>query len=165
MKTLKWLEKNFELAILAVFLAMMCVISFANVIARYFFKSAFSWSDEICCYSLALSAFYTLPCAIRMRSYICVDTFVTLLPKAVKETLAQVTNVIMAAFLIFFLKGTLGIIVNAAKIGQTSPALGIPLSWLYSGMAFAIMLAIARCIQSIIWGFKKRRKRKEGGKS
>ena len=56
MKLIRWLDKNFELTILAVLLAVMSVLSFANVIMRYCFKSALSWSDEVCCYCLALSA-------------------------------------------------------------------------------------------------------------
>ena len=66
MKLIKWLDKNFELAVMAVMLAVMSILSFVNVIMRYFFKSALSWSDEVCCYCLALSAFFALSCAIRM---------------------------------------------------------------------------------------------------
>ena len=61
MKLVKWLDKNFELVILAIMLAVMCCLSFANVIMRYAFHHALTWSDEICCYLLALSAFYCLP--------------------------------------------------------------------------------------------------------
>ncbi len=62
MNIVKWLDKNLELMILAFLLAVMSVLSFTNVIMRYCFHSALSWSDEICCYCLALSAFFSLPC-------------------------------------------------------------------------------------------------------
>lgn len=32
MKVLHWLDRNFELLILAIMLAVMCVLSFANVV-------------------------------------------------------------------------------------------------------------------------------------
>ena len=54
MKLVKWLDKNLELVILAIMLAVMCCLSFANVIMRYAFHHALTWSDEICCYLLAL---------------------------------------------------------------------------------------------------------------
>ena len=60
MKQIKWLEKNFELMILAIMLVVMSCLSFANVIMRYCFHNALSWSDEVCCYCLALSAFFSL---------------------------------------------------------------------------------------------------------
>lgn len=61
MKLVKWLDKNLELLILAIMLAVMCCLSFANVIMRYGFHHALTWSDEICCYLLALSAFTACP--------------------------------------------------------------------------------------------------------
>ena len=79
MKCIKWLDKNLELAVMAIMLAVMSVLSFVNVIMRYFFHSALSWSDEVCCYCLALSSFFALSCAIRLGTSIRVDTFVNLL--------------------------------------------------------------------------------------
>ena len=87
MSFLKWLDKNFEYVCLAFFLVIMTVLSFANVILRYCFKSPLGWSDEICCYCLALSAFFCLSCSIRHRSAIRVDTLTVMLPKAVKNVL------------------------------------------------------------------------------
>ena len=37
MKSIKWLDKNFELIILAIFLVIMSLLSFSNVIMRYCF--------------------------------------------------------------------------------------------------------------------------------
>lgn len=87
MKQLKWLDKNFELLVLAIFLIIMSILSFANVILRYCFHHALSWSDEVSCYCLALSAFFSLPCAIRMGSSIKVDTFTSMLPKKIQKIL------------------------------------------------------------------------------
>ena len=42
MKQIKWLEKNFELMILAIMLVVMSCLSFANVIMRYCFHNALS---------------------------------------------------------------------------------------------------------------------------
>ena len=57
MVALKWLDKNFEICCMSVLLAIMTVLSFTNVVMRYCFNNALSWSDEICCYCLAISAF------------------------------------------------------------------------------------------------------------
>lgn len=163
MKVLKWLDKNFELAILAFFLAVMCVMSFANVILRYCFHNAIGWSDEICCYCLALSAFFSLPCSIRMRSSIKVDTFTSMIPKSLQKVLGIICNILMIVFLCLILKGTFGIIANSAKVGQASPALRIPLSQIYGVMAFAIILGILRYIQVLVLDIKNFNK--EGGEN
>ena len=154
MKAIKWLDKNFELLVLALMLALMSVLSFANVIMRYCFKSAFSWSDEVCCYCLALSAFFALPCAIRMGSSIRVDTFIHMFPEKVRKVLNLVTNVIMIVFLGFTLGGVMEITANAAKVNQASPALRIPMASLYTIMGFAIALAIFRYVEVTIFELK-----------
>ena len=64
--------------------------------------------------------------------------------------LEVVCSVIMLVFLAFLLKGTLEIAANAAKIGQASPALRIPLVYLYGVMAFAVVLAMLRYVQAIV---------------
>lgn len=149
MKILKWLDKNLELLILAILLVIMSILSFANVIMRYGFHNALNWSDEVCCYCLALSAFFALPCAIRLGSTIKVDTFTVLLPKPVQKWLEILCSAGMVAFLVWFLSGNLAIISNAAAVSQASPALGIPIANLYTVMAAAIVLAILRYIQFI----------------
>lgn len=156
MKQLKWLDKNFELLVLAIFLIIMSILSFANVILRYCFHHALSWSDEVSCYCLALSAFFSLPCAIRMGSSIKVDTFTSMLPKKIQKILELVCSVGMIGFLAFLLKGTIEITRNAAKINQASPALRIPLAYLYGIMAFSIVLAIFRYIQMIVLSMQKK---------
>ncbi|MCC8025993.1 MAG: TRAP transporter small permease [Clostridium sp.] len=161
MKSIKWLEKNFELVILAAFLIIMSVLSFANVILRYCFHQALSWSDEVSCYCLALSAFFCLPCAIRMGSSIKVDTFTTMLPVKMQRIIEMVCNVGMIVFLVWLFKGTVIIIQNAAKIKQASPALQIPLSYLYGIMGFAVVLAILRYIQVIVKSLTKKNGERE----
>ena len=163
MKVVKWLYKNLELMILAFLLAVMSVLSFTNVIMRYCFHNALSWSDEICCYCLALSAFFSLPCAIRLGSSIRVDTFITMIPKAAQKIVEQVCSVVMIVFLIFLLKGTFGIVENAARVGQASPALRIPLAQIYSIMGVAVFLGIVRYVQMFVLGFMK--KTEEGGEA
>ena len=149
----KKLDKNFELWCLAGLLIVMTVLSFTNVIMRYFFRSAIFWSDEVCCYCLALSTFLCLPCSIRYRSAIRVDTFVTLLPKSAQKVLLFICDVIMIVFLFYCIKGGLGVAANSAKIHQKSPALQIPVEYFYYFMTFCFGLSLFRSIQSIFFTF------------
>lgn len=147
MSIIKWLDKNLEYICLAGLLIIMTVLSFTNVILRYVFKAPLSWSDEVCCYCLALSAFITLPCAIRTRVVISVDTLTTLLPEGIKKVLSTICHVLMIAFLFFCVKGSLDLAANAVSVNQTSPALGIPVGYLYYFVAGCFVLAIGRTIQ------------------
>lgn len=150
MKLVKWLDKNFELVILSIMLAVMCCLSFANVIMRYAFHHALTWSDEICCYLLALSAFYCLPCAVRHGVSIKVDTFTTMMPEGLQKILGLVCDGVMILLLAYLFKGTQELIAKAALIHQASPALGIPVADIYRAMAFGILLGIFRYAQLMV---------------
>ena len=160
MSFLKKLDKNFELVCLAILLMIMTVLSFANVVMRYCFKSPIYWSDEVCCFCLALSAFFCLPYSIRWRTAIRVDTFSSMLPKVAQRILQVVCDVIMLAFLGICVKGGIDLVGNAAKIAQKSQALQIPVHILYGVMTFCFVLAIFRTVQVLYLEFTAKKEAK-----
>lgn len=161
MKILQKLDKNFEYIVLALMLSTMCLLSFANVISRYVFNQALTWSDEVCCYLLAISAFFCLPCAIRNNSTLKVDTFTNIFPIRIRKILDIVCNLIMISILGFLFYGTLNLVDKATLIHQASPALGIPVAFLYKIMAFDIALGVFRYLQKIYWQFTKEEQKGE----
>ena len=142
MVALKWLDKNFEICCMSVLLAIMTVLSFTNVVML-------SWSDEICCYCLAISAFLSLPATIRNRSMIRVDTFTTMLSKPVQKIITIVCTVIVGAFTVLLVKGGFDLIAVTAKTGQRSPALQIPVANFYWIMTICFVLAVLRAVQVV----------------
>ncbi|MDO4620451.1 MAG: TRAP transporter small permease [Lachnospiraceae bacterium] len=149
MSIVKWLDKNLELACMAVILAVMTVLSFANVIMRYCFGSALTWSDEVCCYCLAVSAFLSLPATIRLRRMIRVDTFTVLLSKNLQKWISMLCNVIILLFSILCVNGSRELIAVSLKTGQRSPALQIPVANFYMIMLVCFVLAIIRAAEVI----------------
>jgi len=150
MSGVKWLDKNFEILVMAILLAVMTVLSFTNVVMRYCFGNALSWSDEICCYCMAISAFFSLPATIRNRSMIRVDTFTTMLSKKVQKVITTVCTVIIIAFSGLCFKGGIDLIAVTQKTGQRSPALQVPVAYFYMIMVVCFALAVARGIQVLV---------------
>ena len=149
MAALKWLDKNFEICCMSILLAIMTVLSFANVVMRYCFSNALSWSDEVCCYCLAISAFLSLPATIRSRSAIRVDTFTIMLSKPVQRMIAIACTVIVVVFTGLMVKGGFDLAAVTAKTGQRSPALQVPVVHFYWIMTFCFILAVFRGIQVV----------------
>ncbi len=150
MSVLKWLDRNFEIACMAVILAIMTVLSFANVVMRYCFGSALSWSDEVCCYGLAISAFISLPATIRLRRMIRVDTFTVMLSKKLQKWIGILCNVIILGFSGLCVKGSLDLIAVTVKTGQRSPALQIPVAYFYEVMMVCFVLAMIRAVEVLV---------------
>lgn len=150
MSVLKWLDRNLEIACMAVILAVMTVLSFANVVMRYCFGSALSWSDEVCCYGLAISAFISLPATIRLRRMIRVDTFTVMLSKKLQKWIGILCNVIILGFSGLCVKGSLDLIAVTVKTGQRSPALQIPVAYFYEVMMVCFVLAMIRAVEVLV---------------
>ena len=150
MSGLKWLDRNLEILIMAVLLVVMTVLSFTNVVMRYCFGNALSWSDEVCCYCMAISAFFSLPATIRNRSMIRVDTFTVMLSARVQKLITMVCTVIIVGFSGLCFKGGLDLVAVTQKTGQRSPALQIPVAYFYMVMVFCFALAVIRGIQVFV---------------
>ncbi len=150
MTTLKWLDRNFEICCMAILLAIMTILSFTNVVMRYFFNNALSWTDEVCCYCLAISAFLSLPATIRNKSMIRVDTFTTMLSKPTQRIISIICTILVVVFSTFLIVGGFELIAVTAKTGQRSPALQIPVANIYWVMTICFILAVLRGIQVLI---------------
>jgi TRAP-type C4-dicarboxylate transport system permease small subunit len=145
----KWLDKHFEHVVLGVFLIILTVFSFLNVTLRYLLESGIPWSDEVCKFSLVLSGFFSIPAWIRYRTGIRVDAFIQLLPKKSQKILDYAVQIIMLLFFGFMLNGTFVITRGAHQINLLSPALRLPMKYLYGVVAFAFFLSILRLVQVV----------------
>lgn len=150
MKILISLDKHFEHVILALLLIILTILSFSNVISRYVFQSGLSWSDEVCKYSLVLSGFFSIPCWIRYNTGIRVDALTDIFPEKVQKILLYVTDIVMIIFFIFMTKGAIDLVKVCLNVNQKSPALQIPMAYLYGLVTFACMLSIFRYVQMMI---------------
>ena len=61
MSVLKYLDKKFELIIMAGFLVLFTVLMFANVVLRFLFNGSIVWAYELCRYCLVGSTFFSIP--------------------------------------------------------------------------------------------------------
>ncbi len=150
MSVLKWLDKNLEIGCMAVLLIIMTALSFTNVVLRYGFSSALSWSDEVCCYCLAISAFLSLPATIRNRSMIRVDTFMMMFSMRVQKVVSIVCTLLMGVFCTVLTGGAFRLLAVTVRSGQRSPALQIPVAYFYRAMTCCFILAVIRAVQVVV---------------
>ena len=145
----RWLDKNFEYVILAVLLMVLSFFSFGNVVLRYCFGSSIIWADEVCRYALVLSGFFSIPCWVRNGTGIRVDALLLVLPVRVRNVCEYFVDLIMIALFAYLLKGTDMVIAGAIKINLLSPALRLPMFYLYYTIWFAFFLSLVRLVQAV----------------
>ena len=162
MKILNWLDKNFELVLLGFLLAILTSFSFVNVVLRYVIKQGIPWSDEVCKYSFVLSGFFSIPIWIRYSTGLRVEAFVEMIPKIIRKILSYLIYAAMLVFFCIMMHGIMTVIEGAKRINQLSPALRLPMVYLYFLIAIAFTLSIVRLIQVIFIQLKSDISRKRG---
>lgn len=150
MAVVKYLDKKFELIVMALLLAVFTSLMFINVILRYFFGSSIIWGDELCRYCLVASTFFSIPVWIRRRSGIRVDAVVSLLPKKVQKAVDILVYALMIVFFGYLFISGISVYQNMAQSGQTSAAMHMPTKYLYLVAEIGFALAVIRSAEVLV---------------
>lgn len=136
---------RFEEAFLISTLAVMVVLIFSQVVGRYVFQSAPSWTEEVARYIHVFQVWIGAGYAVKLGEHIRVSAFINLFKgkaRKVLEMLAIIIWFLLALFLAFV--GT-KLVLSTFGHGQVSPAIQLPF-WIpflaipIGGLSMAIRL-------------------------
>lgn len=141
--------------ILLVFsLVLMVALIFGQVIGRYVFSSAPSWTEEMARYIHIFQVWIGASYAVKLRQHIRVEAFITRFHgvfRQVLEVLSILVWFVMALFLAVF--GT-ELVLSSINHGQLAPAMQIPIWIPYLaiplggiGMAIRLVIQVKEVIQ------------------
>lgn len=132
-------------------LALLAVITFCDVVARYVFNSPFTFTVELTEFAMGLLVYFGMGLTTHENEHISVDVLTLRLPPQLRAVFALVTNVIALGFLILlvwqlWLRADL-----LFDKGDITPIWGLPL-WpvAYLMAAAAILLVSGILLQAII---------------
>lgn len=128
----------------AVFLSVMVLLIFAQIVSRLFFSSSFAWTEELARYLMIWSTFLGASFAFKYGAHIGVEVFVRKLPNLVKNIVQVIASLASLVFFIFMISKGWEII--GRSMVQTSPALEIPMGYVY--MIFPIS-GVLMCLNLI----------------
>lgn len=150
MKQWKKFLDNFEGYVCAVMLIAMSVIVFMQVICRFILKSSLPWSEEASRYLLVWVSFLGGAYGVRKGAHLGVEAVLLLLPKKLRglvELLSMVLGVILCGII---LKYGVDIVITQMNRMQYSPAMRIPMGYIYLAIPVGMVLFIIRYLQGII---------------
>lgn len=96
---------SIEETIIAVLLAAMTLITFANVIARYVFNENILWALEVTVFLFAWLVLLGASYAVKKHAHIGVDVLINAVPAPVRRGLAVLAVLCCLAFSLLLLKG------------------------------------------------------------
>lgn len=94
-----------EETVIAVLLGLMTLITFANVIARFFFNSNILWALELTVFLFAWLVLFGASYAVKKHSHLGVDAIVNLMGPAGRRVMALIAIGACLVFSLLLLKG------------------------------------------------------------
>jgi C4-dicarboxylate transporter, DctQ subunit len=145
---LRWYDYLEEGAI-AFLLALMTLITFGQVIARYIFDYSFVWALELVTFLFAWLIFLGMSYGVRVGSHIGVDALVNVLGPRAKRVVGAIATLCCIVYALIGLYGSFNYVKTMHMIGTLAqdlpipvwiPQIALPLGFLLLALRFAEVL-------------------------
>jgi TRAP-type C4-dicarboxylate transport system permease small subunit len=138
----RWIDRCCKCieAVIALFLALMVVLVFGNVVLRYGFNSGITVSEELSRWLFIWVTFLGAVVALKEHGHLGVDMVVAKLPPAGKKICLALGHLVMLYIVWLLFQGSLA----QARINWdvTAPVTGASMAIVYaSGIVFAVLAA------------------------
>lgn len=155
MKALKWLDENFEEAVMIILLMFMTMIMGVQVCARYLFNFSLSWTEEITRYLFVWSGFLSIGFATQKAIAIRLEQLTEKLKGKVKSMVFIVDYVIEFVFFAYMIPSAWNYLMTAIESGQVSTACEMPMWFLQAAPFVGFVLVEVRLAEKIYREIKK----------
>ena len=142
-----------EFMIIPLIFAMSFII-FIQVIMRYVFANSLTWSEELARYLFVWLVYFSVSFTARRQKHIRIDAAINLYPKKMRPYIEILSEIIVLAFSIFIAVTGVTVFHKIAWSGQMSPAIGIPMQFVYAAPMVGMALTAIRQVQCIIGKIK-----------
>lgn len=124
-----------------IIMALLALITFANVLVRYFTNASFAWTEEVSVFLMIVLAMVAGSAAVARNRHIRIEYFADSGPPSRQRALAKFGAAMVA--LLFGLMAVLSarVLWDDVQYGETSPGIGVP-QWWYTMWLPILSLAI-----------------------
>jgi TRAP-type C4-dicarboxylate transport system permease small subunit len=150
MKLLKWLDAHFEELFIGIFLFLMVVVIAVQVFMRYIMHNSLPWSEEFSRYCFIWLVYLGVSYAVKQDRHMRIDVVFLALKGKMKIVLAMAGNLMFLFFAVFALIYGYEITMKLLTWGQLSPALKIPVGFVYLAGPVGMGLTAIRLIQNLV---------------
>lgn len=123
-------------------MAALALITFANVVVRYFTDQSFAWTEEVSIFLMIVLALVASSAAVARNRHIRIEFYADGGPPARRRRLARLAAAAVALFFSLLAVLSARMVFDDIRYGETSPGIGVP-QWWYSIWLPLLSLAIA----------------------
>lgn len=114
--------------LLFLLMAAMILLTILQIVCRLL-GDALIWSEEVICFALVAATMVGASVAFKRGSHIAVTSLIDRLSPERRKIMACLVHGVGMAF--FVVVAWYGVVLMRGEAFQTTPALGIPMSWIY----------------------------------
>lgn len=129
---------------------LTCVMSLAilvQVVNRNTIKLPFPWGEELARYCMVWLTMVGISAGVKKGSHIGVDALINVLPAGAKRGIQILTNILVTVIYGYMTVLAVQITMGIQETGQVSPAMGVPMFIIYSGLIVGMAFSTIRSIQ------------------
>jgi C4-dicarboxylate transporter, DctQ subunit len=139
---------HLEEGFIALLLALMTLITFMQVVARYVFNTGFGWELELTTYLFAWLVLFGVSYGIKVGAHIGIDVVVKQLPHGLRRAVGLIAVLCCCAYCIILLIGAVTYVYKIYSIGIEAQDLPIP-RWIpFIMLPLGLALALLRLLQA-----------------
>ncbi len=151
---MKFLGKLEEITC-AVTLVLSVIITFANVVARYFFRSGFSWADEAVRYLIVYVTFVGLGMAIRRKAVISIDLLQNVAGAKANVFLSRLIHFVELIFGLILTYISSKLLLAVLASGERTLAMDIPIAIPYFSLLLGGVILFIRALEAFVHEYRE----------
>ncbi|HAQ07188.1 MAG TPA: TRAP transporter small permease [Bacillus bacterium] len=154
MSLLKKIDRYFEESIIVVLFSTMVLLTFTQVLSRFVLNLSLGWSEEVSRFIFVWVVYLSAAMAAKHRRHIRVEIIDTLFPRAVSKWFGVLSDLLWIAFALYVAFYGFEMVTMVFGHGQLSPAVQLPMGFVYSIIPFGFGLIAFRVLQGIVGRFR-----------
>ena len=131
-------------------MAALALITFANVLVRYFTNSSFAWTEEISIFLMIVLALVAGSAAVARNQHIRIEYFAEGGSPLRRKRLAQLGATCVAVLFALIAVLSVRVVWDDYRFGETSPGIGVPQWWYSIWLPVLSTLIAARAVGVLI---------------
>ncbi|MBD5642277.1 MAG: TRAP transporter small permease [Desulfovibrio sp.] len=143
----RWLELILK-ALVIIGNGLMLLLVFGQVITRYVFNYTPSFGEELARYLFVWVVFLSLPLVARYGGHMAIETLTSRVHGATLKFLNIMADLFTIAFLAIMVVCGIQMVMRTSY--QTSPAMMIPMSWVYAVIPFGCAVMLLYVVMNLI---------------
>ncbi|WP_280188546.1 TRAP transporter small permease [Delftia sp. PS-11] len=128
-------------------MALLALITFANVLVRYFTSSSFAWTEEISVFLMILLAMVAGSAAVARNAHIRIEYFADSGSALRRQRLARFGTLMVALLFAVIAALSVRVVWDDYRFEETSPGIGVPQWWYSMWLPICSALITARALQ------------------